>query len=152
MRRPRGPESVRRRLVVLTGSLSAVLAIGLVVVVEVVLTGAATDAVDRVLADRADAVVSSTRASSGSVPEVPAAVLDPGVAVYDSTGGRVAGFVPPSLRHAFDELSTSSTERSVRVEDDYTVMARPFAVGSGSDRVDGVVVLAEPLAPYERDA
>ena len=56
----RNPTTVRRSLVALTGTLSAFVALGLVVVVQVVLAGASTDAVGRVLEDRADAVISST--------------------------------------------------------------------------------------------
>ena len=89
------PGSLRRRLVVLTGLLSALVALGLVVVVHLVLEGSASSAVDRVLADRVDAVVSSVGVAGGAVL-VPDERLEPGVAVYDDTGRLVAGQVPPS--------------------------------------------------------
>ena len=143
----RKPTTVRRSLVALTGALSAFVALGLIVVVQVVLAGASTDAVDRVLGDRADAVISSTRTSDGMLV-VPAARLDPGVAVYDDSGARVAGSVPPSLQAAFTRVAGTTSTSVFEANDAYTVLARPFTLTDGTA---GVVVLAEPLAPYEHD-
>ena len=145
----RNPTTVRRRLVALTGTLAAFVALALVLVVQVVLQQASSGAVSRVLEDRAEAVISSTESSTtGSSLEVPAARLDPGVAVYDAQGRPVAGTVPPSLQATFDRLSGSTEVRTVGVDDAWSVRAEPFALTGGAS---GVVVLAEPLAPYERD-
>ena len=143
----REPTTVRRRLVALTGTLSAFVALGLVVVVQVVLAGASTDAVARVLEDRADALIGSVTSTGGELV-VPDARLDPGVAVYDGAGARVAGSVPPSLQASFGRLQGTTATSVFEKSDDYSVMARPFTLADGTN---GVVVLSEPLAPYERD-
>ncbi len=144
----RNPATVRRRLVALTGTLSAFVALGLVVVVQVVLAGASTDTVARVLADRADALVKAAdTTSSGPSLKVPADLLEPGVAVYDMSGELVAGFAPPSQQETFERLS-SAAKSTVVSRDTYSVMARPFTLSSGPS---GVVVLSEPLTPYEND-
>ena len=145
----RNPATVRRRLVALTGTLSAFVALGLVVIVQVVLAGASTDAVTRVLDDRADALISATgTASSGGGLSVPADRLEPGVAVYDATGALVAGFVAPAQQDTFDRLSDATGRTVVEVEDAYSAMARPFTLEDGTA---GVVVLSEPVTPYEND-
>lgn len=141
------PGSLRRRLVVLTGLLSALVALGLVVVVHLVLEGSASSAVDRVLADRVDAVVSSVGVAGGAVL-VPDERLEPGVAVYDDTGRLVAGQVPPSLGSAFADLSTVTEPDSADVGESYRVRAEPFVTDAGAA---GVVVVAEPVGPYEAD-
>ncbi|MDE0775824.1 MAG: HAMP domain-containing sensor histidine kinase [Nocardioides sp.] len=146
---PENPATVRRRLVALTGTLSAFVALTLVVVVQVVLAGASTSAVERVLADRADAVIDSAEATSDpGTLTVSSTRLDPGVAVYGADGARVAGTVPPSLREGFERLSHSAVEQTTEVGEAYSVLARPFALDGGTR---GVVVVAEPLAPYEND-
>jgi two-component system, OmpR family, sensor kinase len=145
----RNPATVRRRLVALTGTLAAFVALGLVVVVQIVLNGAASDSVARVLEDRADTLISAAAsASPGGTLEVPADRLEPGVAVYDGTGQLVAGNVAPSQQEIFDELSTASTTSVREVDDIYAVLVRPFALADGTS---GVAVLSEPVTPYEND-
>ena len=145
----RSPTTVRRRLVALTGTLSAFVALGLVLIVQVVLAGAANESVARVLTDRADALVSATRdTSSGGSLDVPADRLDPGVAVYDADGDLAAGYVPPSQQEVFDELSGASAVTIEELDDSYSVMARPFTLEDGTS---AVVVLSEPVTPYEND-
>lgn len=149
MSETRNQTTVRRRLVALTGTLSAFVALGLVVVVQVALAGASTDAVARVLADRADTLLSAASDTSGAGRlEVPADQLQPGVAVYDAGGELVAGFVAPSLQEVFDRLSTATSPVVEEVDDSYSVMARPFTIDADTS---GVAVLSEPLAPYESD-
>lgn len=142
------PTTVRRRLVALTGTLSAFAALGLVLVVQVILAGASTEAVTRVLSDRADTVVTATDVDDDGRLSVPDARLAPGVQVYDADGERVAGSVPPSLGEVFARLSTSDRERTEEVADEYSVLARPFRLDDGTA---GVVVLAEAFTPYEDD-
>lgn len=149
MTQARNPTAVRRRLVALTGTLSAFVALSLVVVVQVVLAGAATDAVARVLDDRADVLIASvTSTATGGSLEVPADLLGPGVAVYDAGGDLVAGFVAPSQQDTFDDLSDVTERTRVEVDDTYAVMAQPFTLDAGTS---GVVVLSEPVTPYEND-
>jgi signal transduction histidine kinase len=144
----RNPTTVRRRLVALTGSLSAFVALALVVVVQVVLAGASTEAVTRVLDDRADALIAAASTSTGPTLDVPADRLEPGVAVYDAAGWLAAGFVAPSQQDTFDELSTSAQRTVVEVDDTYAAMARPFTLEDGTR---AVAVLSEPVSPYEKD-
>ncbi len=139
----------RRQLVVSTAVLGALVAIALVVVVQVVLAGASTSAVDRVLQDRAEVVVEAADVTSttGGLT-VPDPDLDPGVAVYDQSGVLVAGTVPPAQQDVFSDLSATPDTQTREVDDTYVVLARPFTTTAGAQ---GVVVLAEPLGPYEND-
>ncbi|CAB4685853.1 MAG: HAMP domain-containing protein [Actinobacteria bacterium] len=141
--------SFRRQLMVATFVLGSLVALALVAVVQVVLEDTSGNAVARVLEDRADDVTSSTDISSpGSSLVVPDADLDPGVAVYDASGALVAGTVPPSQAEAFAELSTTDSPATRTLEDAYQVQGEPFVTAAGTR---GVVVLSEPLAPYEND-
>jgi signal transduction histidine kinase len=148
--RPRDVATLRRQLVLSTGLLAAAVAAGLVVLVQLVVGGAAVDSARRVLTDRSTVIIASARqTSTGEELRVPAARLDPGVAVYDTSGQQVAGSVPPALEQQFDELSTTTEERFVQVGDGfYAVEGRPFRTPTGPA---GVVVLAEPLGPYEHN-
>jgi signal transduction histidine kinase len=136
-------------LVITTGVLSAAVAAALVVLVQVVLAGASNQALDRVLTDRAEAVISSADATSdGDRLAVPDALLDPGVVVYDASGAPVAGTAPPALRTVFDGMAAATGDQRVDDAAGYAVLARSFEVTSGAR---GVVVVAERVAPYERD-
>ncbi|TIC79289.1 HAMP domain-containing sensor histidine kinase [Nocardioides sp. GY 10127] len=140
---------LRGQVVTLAAVVALLVAVVLAVVLQAVLNTSSSSAADRVLDDRADAVVSSvlatTTASSGIT--VPDTLLDPGVVVYDDTGALVAGSVPASLGRVFDDLSTSTSRRIVRAGDAYRLLALPFETEAGG----AVVVIAEPLAPYEGD-
>jgi signal transduction histidine kinase len=148
--RSRDVATLRRQLVLSTGLLAALVAAALVLIVQFSLGGAAHDAVRRVLSDRASAVVAATDvASTDGRLEVPAAVLDVGVAVYGADGQRAAGAVPPSLAFEFDRWSRAQSPRFAVVEDEtYGVYARPFTTTRG---LRGVAVLTERLGPYEGD-
>lgn len=150
LRRDAGADvgTFRRQLVVLTGVVAALVALALVVIVQVVLAGTAAESVRRVLEERADAVINATSDSAGGALNVPDARLDPGVAVYDDAGVLVAGEIPPSQAGAFNRLSRTTAAQTSQAGDAYALLARPFATAGGSP---GVVVLAEPLAPYEND-
>lgn len=141
-------QSLHRHLVVLTAGIALVVAVALVVGVQLALAGAANDAAQQVLRDRARTVATSVgKDSDVSTFRVPDAELGPGVVVYDEEGTRVAGDVPPSLEEAFARLARSPQERLVDADDDtYAVLALPFTTPAGHR---GVVVAAEPFAPYE---
>ena len=148
-RRCRDRLSLRAQLVVIITILAGVVAAGLVIIVQVALAVAAHNITRQALGDRADALVADIdRASTGDVLKVPRAQLDPGVAVYDGSGDQVAGTVPPSMQSEFAELSTASRQRDVEGGEHFAIMALPFTTTSG---LDGVVVMTEPLAPYERN-
>ena len=143
---------LRRRLVLATAGLSLVVAVLLVVVVQAILEWTSGNSVDRVLRDRADVVVRSVTVRDGKAV-VPDASLVPGVAVYDAQGALLAGSVPPSQRHEFDELAKEREVTFHQDADAYRLVARPFSLrsggASGAGRTDGVVVVSESLGPYE---
>ena len=148
--RARDVATLRRQLVLSTGLLAALVAAALVLIVQFTLGGAAHDAVRRVLSDRASSLISATDvASTDGRLEVPSAVVDAGVAVYDGAGRRVSGAVPPSLANEFDRWARADRVRFTVVADEtYGVYARPFTTSRG---LPGVAVLTERLGPYEGD-
>jgi signal transduction histidine kinase len=127
--------------------LGLLIAAVLVIVVQVVLATASSNAEKTVLEDRVDAVVSSVdNATTGSTLQVPDARLDPGVAVYDENGELVAGVVPPAQASAFADLSTATAVSHRRLGDSYELVGEPFMTQSGAT---GVVVVSEPLTAYQ---
>ncbi len=145
------PRSLRRQLVALTALLSTLVALALVTVVGVVLERSSSTAVDRVLADRAAAVVASADRSTSTTPQVPDESLDPGVAVYDAGRALVRGQVPPSLEAAFASLSGTDQATVSEVDEDYQVLAHPFSHpgrGRGRGRRGGAVGALRGRRPY----
>jgi two-component system, OmpR family, sensor kinase len=142
--------SLRAQLVTLTGLLAAAVAVGLVLIVQISLAGAAIKATNQVLLDRSTALIAGIdSASTDGTLTVPVSEQDPGVAVYDDTGRQVAGSIPPSMEDVFAGLSTkSSVEVLTDVHDRWGLRAQPFTTSSG---LQGVVVLAEPYDPYEHN-
>jgi signal transduction histidine kinase len=139
--------SLRRRLVVLTAAFAGTVAILLILVIQVALSRSSHSAVEKVLEDRADAVISSAASvSSDGRLSVPDARMDPGVAVYNSAGRLVAGVVSPSQARIFAELSTTATTRRTHLGDAVALLARPFTTPSGAR---GVVVISERLDSYQ---
>ena len=115
--------SFRRQLVVLTAVLGSVVAVALVVVVGIVLERVSGNVVDRVLTDRASAVVAAAGQSEATrTPQVPASLLDPGVAVYDARGVLVAGEAPASLSTTFTRLSLAPARSGTEVGDAFQVL------------------------------
>jgi signal transduction histidine kinase len=137
-------------MIVLAGALAAFVGIVLVVLVQAIIEDSTTTAADRVLRDRAAQVVVSTGGADGR-PQVSPGSLGPGVVVYDETGARVAGAVPPALATPFEDLSQETRARYVESSagDGYRLLSQPFGGSAGAAR--GVVVVAERLAPYEAD-
>ncbi|HEY0950331.1 HAMP domain-containing sensor histidine kinase [Nocardioides sp.] len=153
MSRARPLRSFRGQIVGLTAGSTALAMVLLTVVVQVVLARITTNDVDRVLQDRAEAVISSATASPATGLVVPDGQLDAGVAVYDDRGALVAGAPPDGLRTAFADLASTGT-RTVRTYGGRArVLATPFATGGASSGASsgasGVVVVTERLAPYE---
>lgn len=139
--------SLRMQLVAVTALLASAVAVGLVVVVQFSMAGAANSATEQVLDDRATALIHGIdAASTGDSLVVPVAQLDPGVVVYDETGKRVAGSVPESMEDDFEEISTTTTTRVVEGGEHFAILATPFVTSSG---LRGVAIIPEPLAPYE---
>jgi len=146
VRRPRLPRSFRQQIVVLTASVTAFAMLLLTLVVQLVLAHVTTNDLNRVLQDRADAVVSSADAGPSGALRVPASQLEAGVAVYDDQGDLVAGSVPDGREGIYEELSTTDVTTVRNAGDRARVEARPFTT---SDGAGGVVIVAERLEPYE---
>ncbi len=106
--------------------------------------------IDRVLAERADAVIAVVDANSQ--PEtnelnVPAGALEPGVRVYDENGDLVAGTIEKDARDAADDLATVSASTTVDASEELRLLAEPFTTPNGQH---GVVVVSQETTPYER--
>lgn len=144
--RPTG--SLRRQLIGLSAAVTAVAAILLTVLVQLLLAQTSTNSVDQVLQDRGDSVASSIQgASSGTRIVVPDASLVAGVAVYDASGELVAGSVPSAIADVYAELSTATKPTVTKeIDDTDRVRAQPFTLPSGTS---GVIVVTERLQPYE---
>jgi two-component system OmpR family sensor kinase len=141
------PSSLRRRVVLSTVALTGLVMVLMVLIVQLVLAQVVSSNVDRELEDRADEVLSTIRPGH-PVPDNRVGAderLDAGVLVFDRSGRLSAGVVPEKLEHAVDSLRTSDERRFVDVGETERLLAVPFDEGAG-----GVVVVAEPLGPYER--
>jgi len=152
----RGADSFRTQLVALTASITALAVIALTILVQLVLAQSTNRGIDRVLADRSAAVVSTLTVDPQGRPVAPSAQLAAGVAVYDGTGTLTAGSVPDADRDTYADLATTDRPRNLTPDgtdgaDEIRLRAEPFTIrGAGGARVPGVVVLTERLTPYER--
>ncbi|MFY0406391.1 sensor histidine kinase [Solicola sp. PLA-1-18] len=119
----------------------------LTLLVQLVLAGVNDRGVDTVLEDRADAVTSTIEGvvASGGALSPATLELDPGVVVFDAAGRRVAGVAAAGEGGPVRALASASRARYLDGPGDVRLLAEPFDAGGG-----GVVVLSEPLAPYER--
>ena len=138
--------SFRQQIVALTASVTALAMLLLAFVLQLLLSSIADRDVDRVLTERAEAVISvideDASASGFSVPD---GAVDEGVAVYDSRGRLVAGGSAPRLRDEYQRRSGVARATVDAVGDFSRIRAEPFAVGDAA----GVVVVNEYLQPYE---
>lgn len=143
-----GLGSFRRQIVVLTACVTAFAMVLLTLVLQLLLADLTRRNVDHLLEDRADAVVSSTvTASTGDTLVVPDAALDTGVVVYDDQGRPVTGIAIRDVQQEYGALGTSDRRRYRDIDDEIRLIAEPFQTDSG---LRGVVVVGEPLAPYEQ--
>ena len=130
----------------LTASVTAFAMLLLALVLQLVLASIADRDVDRVMTDRAEAVISAVQADASAAGfSVPDSALDEGVAVYDSQGRLVAGGPAPRLRDEYQRRARTSSTTVEGVGDLSRVRAEPFTV----DGATGVVVVNEYLKPYE---
>jgi len=143
--------SLRGRLVATTVAAALVAVTVLVVGLQLLLAHESSRESLSTLQDRTDAAATTVRFPGGRVRvlEAPADSLDQNLWVFDATGRRVDGGVPPrSLRATVARLSTSPAERSVDVRGRVRVLARPVP-RPGTGAPGAVVVAALDLAPYE---
>ncbi|MCW2842307.1 MAG: putative Integral rane sensor signal transduction histidine kinase [Nocardioides sp.] len=137
----------RAQIVASTMAVTALAMVLMTLGLQLLLHQLVTRNVDRVLEDRADSVVGAIGASSDEGLVVPVGVLDPGVVVFDDQGKKVAGVSAPHLNELVQDLSGASSIRIVDAGDSDRLLARPFVARPG---VRAVVVVSEPLKPYER--
>lgn len=144
------PSTFRGRIVASTVALVTAAMLIAVIGVQLVLAYTAQRDIDRVLTDRADAVVRVVEANTDpSSPHVsvPSEALDPGVRVYDETGQLVAGSIEGDARDAADDLSTVTSPTNRSAHEELRLLALPFTT-TASQR--GVVVVSQEATPYER--
>ena len=146
MRRPPRTGSVRRQLVLLTTVGTAAAMLLLTLVLQLVLAELSHRDIDRLLEQRADAVVGSVSGASGETLVVPDLDLDAGIVVFDAAGEVAGGSTPPALRATYERLATAERTTTVAAGDDQRVLAHPFTTRSG---VEGVVVVTERTTAYE---
>jgi hypothetical protein len=103
---------------------------------------------DRVLEDRAESVIATVEAGSSRAElVVPPGVLDPGVVVVDDHGRHLAGSPAPRVAQEVRQLSRTDHRTILDVGEDQRLLAEPFTTEEGAR---GVVVVSEPLTPYEQ--
>jgi len=144
------PSTFRGRIVASTVALVAVAMLIAVVGIQLVLAYTAQRDIDRVLTDRAAAVVRVVDANTArDAPQVtvPADDLDPGVRVYDGNGRLVAGSVERDARDAADDLATVRSPTNRSADEELRLHAVPFTTAAGQQ---GVVVVSQEVTPYER--
>ncbi|MGZ4498489.1 MAG: sensor histidine kinase [Nocardioides sp.] len=131
-------------------STMAVIALGMAAItlgLQLLLHQVVDNNINAVLEERNDSVVAGIDAASPGRVEVPAEVIEEGVAVYDAQGVLIAGALPARAAEQARSLSSVDSVTWVSVGEYQRLRAEPFTTGSG---VSGVVVVSEPLGPYER--
>lgn len=147
MRPSRRPASSRRQVVTATAAATGLAMLVLTGVLQVVLAQTSRASVDRVLEDRAEAVVSAVVQGSGEGDlTVPASAVDVGVVVLDGAGAPVAGEPPGGAEAAYARLE-GVTGRTYADTQGLRLVAEPYRTGGG---LTGVVVVPERLAPYRQ--
>ncbi|GAA1164652.1 HAMP domain-containing sensor histidine kinase [Nocardioides aquiterrae] len=128
----------------------AAVMVGVGIGIQMLLSYTAQRDIDRVLAERADAVIAVADARStpgGTGLDVPADAIEPGVRVYDDHGHPVAGSIEQEARDAADDLATAPAPTTVEVGERIRLLAEPFTTAHGQR---GVVVVSQDTSPYER--
>jgi two-component system OmpR family sensor kinase len=140
--------SFRGKIVISTVAVMLVAMIAVGVGIQLLLGYTAQRDIDRVLDDRAAAVIRVIEQASTQELVVPPDALEPGVRVYDEDGQLVAGTIESQARDAADDLATTDRVRTSKGPDDEVrLRGVPFTTPRGTA---GVVVVSQPTAPYER--
>lgn len=138
--------SLRRQVVVSTVLLTALAMTVMVLVVAFVLEHVDDRQIARDLSTRAAAVVDSITPGQ-PLPDTDVGEdgrLGAGALIYDRAGDLQAGRPPQAFARVLTSLSRVTERRTVDLNDSTRLLAVPFAKAGG-----GVVVVAEPLSPYE---
>ncbi len=141
-----GAVSLRRQVMLSTMAVTAAAMVLMTVLVQLVLAAVVDNNVNRELQDRVTAVLTSI--DQGILPTTSSGQderLGAGALIFDAEGRLLSGQVPENLEHVVQDLRTTATRRTVDANESVRVLAVPFATPPS-----GVVVVAEPLTPYER--
>ncbi len=142
------PHSFRAKIVVSTVVVMAVAMLVVGLGIQLLLAQTSQRDIDRVLRERAAAMITVVDGASSSELVVPPDSLSPGVAVFALDGTLVEGSVEPDAREAALRLGREGREQTVTVgEDETRLLAVPFAASGGAR---GVMVVGAETAPYER--
>ncbi|MDR7254784.1 signal transduction histidine kinase [Nocardioides sp. BE266] len=142
------PRSFRSTIVRTTVATMTVAMVLVVLGIQLVLDRTAQRDIRQVLEDRSQAMITVIEQASTTRLTVPADALEPGIAVYDDSGQRIAGSVESTARAAADDLGTTTTTRAAEgPTDDDRLLGTPFTTPSGDT---GVLVVSQEAEPYER--
>jgi len=148
LRRGLVPRSFRAKIVVSTVLLMAVAMVLVGLGIQLLLDQTARRDIDRVLNERAAAMITVVDDASGGDLTVPPDSLSPGAAVFASDGTFLAGTVEPDAREAARRLGREAQEQRMTVGDDEVrLLAVPFTTSNGAK---GTMVVGAETAPYER--
>ena len=142
------PSSFRGTIVASTIALMAAAMVIVGLGIQLVLGYTAQRDIEQVLSDRSQAMLSVITSASTTGLTVPEDAVEPGVAVYDADGTRIAGGVESTVREVADRLGTTDVARTVSgPSDEERLLGTPFATPSGER---GVLVVSQETGPYER--
>jgi signal transduction histidine kinase len=149
VRRKLTPTSFRGRIVTTTVALMTAVMIVVAVGLQLLLGYTAQRDIDRVLAERADAVIGvvDARSRPATTFDIPPDALEPGVRVYDQDGHLVAGSIEKEARDAADDLAKVTGPTTFTAHEELRLLAEPFTTSHGQQ---GVVVVSQAATPYER--
>lgn len=139
--------SFRTQIVLTTMALTA---LGMLVVgigLQVLLHHSVQRNLDHVLREQTVAEIQATKDASQHRLTVPDGALNPGDVVFDADGSVVDGRTAARLTDAAADLADVQEPTYTDVEQHDRLLAVPFETPADEA---GVVVVAEPLAPYER--
>jgi signal transduction histidine kinase len=142
------PRSFRAKIVVSTAVLMAVAMLLVGLGIQLLLSRTAQRDIDRVLSERAAAMITVVDDASEGELVVPPDSLSPGVVVFATDGTLVAGSVEPDAREAALRLGGEGRDQTATVGGDETrLVAVPFTTAGGAR---GVMIVSAETAPYER--
>ncbi len=140
------PRSFRAKIVASTVALMAVAMVVVGLGIQLLLERTAQRDIDRVLQERADAMIAVVDDASAGEVVVPSDSLVPGAAVFAGNGSLVAGSVAPDARELALRLGREGRNQTV-AGDETRLLAVPFRTSGGAT---GVMVVGAETAPYER--
>ena len=142
------PRSFRSKIVLSTVALMTVAMVLVGLGLQLLLARTAQSDISRVLADRADAMITVVQQASTEQLTVPADALEPGMEVFDGSGTLVAGSVERDVRDASRDLAGNDTEQEKSgPHGEERLLGVPFTTPSGDS---AVIVVSQETEGYER--